>query len=129
MLWNFNTWTTEMFPNLTEPDIFVGAKSLLDADADKLLTQTMVAWWIEGYPTGNRWRGQRPFSDFAGTGHAGTYFTPGVFGGVWPSDLPINAGFMDGSVQRFIGEDCHYHGYPGMPGLYGMYFYDQDNQD
>ena len=121
LLWNFDLYNKQ-----PEPIRFVGAKNLLDADADKLLTQTAVTWWVEGYVTGNRWRSQKPWEEVAGTGSTGTYFTPGTFGGVWPSDLPVNAGFMDGSVQRFIGSDLRYRGYPSNPGLVGFYLYDPD---
>ena len=125
MFWNFVVYNNE-----SEPNRFVGARNLLHAEADELLTQTVVAWWSEGpnrgYVTGNRWRGQTPWTDVDGVGHTGTYFTSARYGSPAPVDLPINAGFRNGSVQRFVGSNLREHKYPGLHGVLSFYFYDPD---
>ena len=118
LLWNFSVLNDE-----PEPDRFVGARSLIDDEGSKVLTQTVVAWWTMGYPTTSVWRSPTPWEDYAGIGVTGTYFTPGESGSP-PTDLPVNAGFTDGSVQRFTSSDLRLHSYPTIPDLVGFYLYD-----
>ena len=120
LLWNYSVFAGE-----DEPNRFVGAKSVIDGGADQLLTQTVVAWYLPGYPTTSMWRSSTTWEDLYGIGLTGTYFTYGDPDEP-PTDLPVNAGFMDGSVQRFASGDLRLHSHPEIPHLVGLYLYDSD---